>query len=179
MPSNTIRLKTMNDTHSPLVEKFHQLVELVMLPLTLLLLPIRGFIITVVIFILIDTMTGVWKALITKRQDPDNPENQKSIFSSRGASEIIPKGILYAALILAFYLIDIYIITATIWGQEFLITKLITLILAGIEIKSIDENLEEIFGIGIFEGLSNLFKGARGLISRLQEIKDDFMKLKK
>lgn len=158
----------MNGTPTPIVDKFYgYAVEFILLPLAILLLPIRGFVVTVVLFVFIDTLTGVWKSM----------RNKDKVFSSRGLSELIPKSILYATLILAFYFIDLYIVNTTIWGQEYLVTKAMTLILLGIEIKSIDENLEAIFGIGIFEGLSNLFKAARSIMSRVKEVKDDANKI--
>ena len=99
----------------------------------------------VVLAIITDTITGIWAA--RKAQEK---------IHSRRLADVIPKMLVYVFLILLCHLTD----RALDMHEKFGVTSmsLVTLALAGIEIKSIDENFTKATGKGIFKGVINALK---------------------
>jgi hypothetical protein len=106
------------------------------------------------LFILLDTFTGLAKAYYVK-------EKRNSNSMKRG---LLPKVIIYTLCILVVFIADRFVMNAFVkhyFGFDFLITKIISLILIFVEIWSIDENFEAIFGhslITYFKKFMNIFK---------------------
>ena len=127
-------------------------------------LPISGIIFLVGFLILIDTITGVWKA-----------KKLKQPITSRKLSAIISKLALYEVAVIMLYLIDYWILDAIVlkfFSVPLMVTKITALTLCSIELISISENYKIIYGLNIWQSLKNLLK-------RGAELKDDVDKIKK
>lgn len=116
--------------------------------------PALPMVISVILFILLDTFTGLLKAKYVKQK-----RNSNSF--KRG---LLPKVIIYTLCILVVFVADQYLLNTFIkhyFDFDYLITKVICLILIFVEIWSIDENFEAIFGhslIDYFKKFVNIFK---------------------
>ena len=120
--------------------------------------PIKGILITVGLLILIDTAFGVWKA---KRLGEK--------LTSRGFSKIISKLLLYEMTVIMFYLIDTFMLGDILKGFfsiENLLTKAVGLILASVEVFSIDENWRAVKKYGLWDA-------AKKLVARSKEVKKE------
>ena len=126
-------------------------------------LPISGILIMIGVLIAIDTFTGIWKA---------NKLNEK--ITSRKLSSIISKLALYEITVIMFFLIDAFIlndIILTFFSVPFMLTKVTALVLASIEVMSINENYKIVKGIDLWQSMKLLF-------ARAKEVKEDLNKLK-
>ena len=127
-------------------------------------LPISGILIMIGVLIAIDTFTGIWKA-----------NKLKEKITSRKLSGIISKLALYEITVIMFFLIDRFIlndIMLTFFSVPFMLTKIVALVLASIEVLSINENYKVVKGIDLWQSMKLLF-------SRAKEIKEDLNKIKK
>ena len=98
----------------------------------------------------------------------------KKEITSRKLSAIISKLLLYELTVILFYLIDFYIlndIILTFFSVPLMLTKVLALVLASIEIMSINENYKVVKGI-------DLWQSAKLLFARAKEVKDNINKLK-
>ena len=121
-------------------------------------LPITGILFLIGFAILVDTLTGIWKA-----------KKLGVTITSRRLSAIISKLMLYEVAVIGFYLIDKFILNDIIlqfFSVPLMLTKILSLILVSIEVMSINENYKEVKGIDIWQGMKNLF-------ARAKEIKQD------
>ena len=126
-------------------------------------LPISGILIMIGVLIAIDTFTGIWKA-----------NKLKEKITSRKLSGIISKLALYEITVIMFFLIDRFIlndIMLTFFSVPFMLTKVTALVLASIEVMSINENYKVVKGIDLWQSMKLLF-------SRAKEIKKDINKIK-
>ena len=126
-------------------------------------LPISGILGLLFTLILADTATGIWKA-----------KHLKEKITSRKLSTIISKVLLYELCVILFYLIDYFIlndIILTFFSVPLMLTKVLALVLASIEIMSISENWRVVKGV-------NLYQSAKLLFSRAKEVKDELNKIK-
>ncbi len=122
-------------------------------------LPISGILIMILVLITIDTITGLKKALKNKEK-----------ITSRKLSAVISKLALYEITVIMFYLIDQFIlndIILTFFSVPFMLTKVTALVLASIEIMSIQENTN-----------LNLWRYMKLLFARAKDIKNDINKIK-
>ena len=127
-------------------------------------LPISGILIMIGVLISIDTITGIWKA---------NKLGEK--ITSRKLSSIISKLALYEITVIMFFLIDKFIlneIILTFFSVPFMLTKVVALVLASIEVMSINENYKIVKGIDLWQSMKLLF-------ARAKEVKEDLNKIKK
>lgn len=109
--------------------------------------PIAGLLLAVGVMIFTDTILGITKAI--------KLEGWESV-TSRRASVIISKFLLYQLTVITFFVIDYNLInefTKLHYQNDYLLTKLITLSLCFVEAKSIDENIKAIFGFSIWTNL--------------------------
>jgi hypothetical protein len=116
------------------------------------------------VLICIDTFTGIWKA----KKIGDK-------ITSRKLSSIISKLALYEVTVIMFFLIDKFIlndIILTFFSVPFMLTKVVALVLASIEVMSINENYKAVKQIDLWGSLKNL-------LARSAEIKEDIKKIKK
>ena len=121
-------------------------------------LPISGILFLIGFAILVDTITGIWKA--KKLGIP---------ITSRGLSAIVSKLFLYEVAVIGFYLIDYYILNDILlqfFSVPLMLTKILSLVLCSIEVISISENYKAVKGIDIWSAFKNL-------LQRSKEIKKD------
>ena len=126
-------------------------------------LPIAGILGLLFALILADTATGIWKA-----------KHLKEKITSRKLSTIISKVLLYELCVILFYLIDYFILNQIIlvfFSVPLMLTKVLALVLASIEIMSVSENWRVVKGV-------NLYQSAKLLFSRAKEVKDELNKIK-
>lgn len=132
--------------------------------LVVLFTPIFGIMTTIGIAILVDTFTGIWKA-----------KKLKIELTSRRFSRLVSKILVYESAIILFYLIDTYMlgdILKQFFAIEYLLTKVVGLVLVSIEVFSIDENYKAVKGFGIFDAFKKL-------IAKAKDVKEDINTIKK
>ena len=121
-------------------------------------LPISGILFLIGFAILVDTITGIWKA-----------KKLKIKITSRGLSAIISKLFLYEVAVILTYLIDRFILNDILlqfFSVPLMVTKILSLVLVSIEVISINENIKAVKGIDLWASLKNL-------LQRSKEIKKD------
>ena len=126
-------------------------------------LPITGILFLIGFAIVIDTITGVWKA--KKLGMP---------ITSRKLSAIISKLMLYEIAVILFYLIDRFIlndIILTFFSVPLMLTKILSLVLVSIEVMSISENYKAVKGIDLWQAMKLLFARARDIKQDIDTIK--------
>jgi hypothetical protein len=126
-------------------------------------LPISGILFLIGFAIVIDTITGVWKA--KKLGIP---------ITSRKLSAIISKLMLYEIAVILFYLIDRFIlndIILTFFSVPLMLTKILSLVLVSIEVISISENYKAVKGIDLWQAMKLLFARARDIKQDIDTIK--------
>jgi hypothetical protein len=138
------------------------------LALIAFLAPIQGILITVGVLILADTIIGIWKA-----------KKLKEKISSRKLSQIISKMFLYEGTIVLFFMIDKYIlgdILQQFFAVEFLLTKVVALVLSSIEVFSADENYRAVRKYGLWHAFKKLVGRAKDVKSELKDFDLDDLK---
>lgn len=128
--------------------------------LVLLFMPIYGILIAVGTAIILDTFTGVFKAVKL---------NGWQSVRSRKLSQIVSKMLLYEVCIVLLFIIDKFILSEFIskWlDVDFMFTKICAILLIFIELVSIKENIEEAYNIKIWDMLKKAFR-------RVKEVKDN------
>jgi hypothetical protein len=126
-------------------------------------LPITGILFLIGFAILVDTVTGIWKA--KKLGIP---------ITSRKLSAIISKLMLYEIAVILFYLIDRFIlndIILTFFSVPLMLTKILSLVLVSIEVISISENYKAVKGIDLWQAMKLLFARARDIKQDIDTIK--------
>lgn len=142
--------------------KFSQSLENILWPILMFFAPVKGILITVAAFIILDTISGLWKARVTKTP-----------ITSRGLSGIISKMLLYQAAILATYLLDFYVlgdILHGIFGIEGLLIKGAALLLVFIEAQSINENYKIAKGIDLWAELKKMLRRSKEVTTEVMGI---------
>jgi len=126
-------------------------------------LPITGILFLIGFAILVDTITGIWKA--KKLGIP---------ITSRKLSAIISKLMLYEVAVILFYLIDRFILNDIIlvfFSIPLMLTKILALVLVSIETLSISENIKAVKGIDLWQAMKLLFARARDIKQDIDTIK--------
>ena len=121
-------------------------------------LPISGILFLIGFAILVDTITGIWKA-----------KKLKIKITSRGLSAIVSKLFLYEMAVILTYLIDKFILNDILlqfFSVPLMLTKILSLVLCSIEVISSNENIKAVKGIDLWASLKNL-------LQRSKEIKGD------
>lgn len=132
--------------------------------LLLIFVPIYGLLVAVGSAIILDTLTGLFKAV--------KLNGIKSI-NSRTLSNVISKMALYEVCIIFLYVIDKYLLNEFIlkaFGFEFMFTKLCAILLIFVELVSIKENIEQTFKIDIWDLLKKAFNRAKEVKSNIDSI---------
>ena len=127
-------------------------------------LPISGILLMIGVLIVIDTVAGIWKAKKIGEK-----------ITSRRLSAIISKLALYEITVIMFFLIDAFILNDILlkfFSVPFMLTKVVALVLASIEVMSINESWKQVKNIDLWTSLKNL-------LARSAEIKNDIGKIKK
>jgi len=126
------------------------------------LLPIAPVLIAVGMFIIADTIIGIWKSKKLKRD-----------ITSRKLSRVIYKMFVYQIVTITFFCLDYAIIhdfTVLMFNIDFALTKIVAIILISIEAYSIDESFKLATGKGLFER-------AKDLIVKYKDVKSDINEL--
>jgi len=127
-------------------------------------MPICGILVLIFSAVLLDTITGIWKAKKTNQS-----------VTSRKLSAIISKILLYEATVMLFYAMDKFLlndIVISFFGIELLTTKVLALVLVSVEIISINENYKAVKGIDLWASLKNLFARAKEVTSDFKNINE-------
>jgi hypothetical protein len=123
--------------------------------------PIQGIMFTVGFLIICDTIIGIWKA-----------KKLGEKITSRGLSKIISKMFLYEGTIIMFFLIDKFILGDILFrliSIEWLLTKVVALVLASIEIFSIDENYRAVKKYGLWHAFKRLVARSKDVKAELKD----------
>ena len=124
------------------------------------LMPIKGLIFIVVLFIILDTISGIWAA-----------KKRKEKITSHKISRVISKIALYCTALASLFTLD-YLLIGEIIGSfisiQFFLTKMVAVFFVGVEVMSINENIKSILGV-------NLFGMLRKLLLRAKEVKEDLV----
>ncbi len=127
-------------------------------------LPIVGILILIAASVILDTITGIWKA-----------KKLKQPITSRRLSAIISKILLYEATVMLFYAMDKFLlndIVLSFFSIELLTTKILALTMVSIEVISINENYKQVKGIDLWASLKNLFARAKEVTSDFKNINE-------
>jgi hypothetical protein len=127
-------------------------------------LPIVGILILIAASVILDTITGIWKA-----------KKLKQPITSRRLSAIISKILLYEATVMLFYAMDYFLlndIVISFFSIELLTTKVLALVLVSIEVISINENYRAIYQKDLWDALKNLFARAKEVTSDFKNINE-------
>jgi hypothetical protein len=132
--------------------------------LSAFLTPIKPLIATVGLFIIADTLVGIYKAKRLKQK----------ITSRILRTTLVPKLIMYTGTVVLVFCLEKFVLNDFILlftSIPFFCTKLVSAVLSYIEIKSIDESITSITGVSIWTRIKDMLSKAKGL-------KDDLTGLK-
>lgn len=122
------------------------------------LLPVKSLILLVGMMIVIDTLTGIWKA--KKKGEP---------ITSHKLSRVISKMLLYQLGLITFFVLEKYLLGEFVMiftSIPYFLTKIVAVFFSFIEIVSINENITATYGF-------NFLKEFRRLVFRAKKIKKD------
>ena len=122
------------------------------------LMPIKALMVMVGLMILLDTITGIWKA-----------KKLHEIITSRKLSKVVSKMVLYQIGIITFFCLDRYILGEMIGAFTsipFFLTKIVAVFFCGIELLSINENVYAVTDM-------NFYRMFRKMLTRTKEVKQD------
>lgn len=145
-----------------MLKSYNHYIGPLMITLGSFFIPIYPLVVLVGIFVLADTIFGLVKA--RKLGIP---------ITSRKLSNIISKTFLYQGVVLLSFFLDYFLLNEfviLIFSMQFLVSKLMTLMILYIEIKSIDENFKSITGIHLWDTFKKM-------ITRASEVKEDIKKI--
>jgi len=137
----------------------------VVLPIAIFFAPVKGILITVGAFIILDTISGIWKSKVNKIP-----------ITSRAMSGVISKMVLYQLTVLTTYLLDYYIlgdILESLFGIPGLMVKAVSLLLIFIECQSINENYKIARGIDLWKEFKKLLRRAKEVTTEVTGIRKD------
>lgn len=125
--------------------------------LILFFTPIQGIIMLVALSTLIDTMFGIWRARKTKIK----------VTSKTLRFGLVPKLLSYVGVIMFVYTSDYFILNElmmSIISIQYISTKIMALVLVGIEITSWDESFKAVKGYSFLQKIKTM-------LNRLKNIK--------
>lgn len=138
--------------------------NLILLAIGTFFFPINNLLILVGVMIFADTFLGIWRA-----------KKNKEVISSRKLSNVVSKFFLYEGAVVLAYILDVLLLgefTILFIDIDFLITKVTTLTIVFVELKSLDENFKFLTGFDIWETFKRLLR-------RAKEAKEDIKQLNK
>lgn len=134
-----------------------------MTSLIVFLAPIKGLIILISCFVFADTIFAIYATVKLKSW---------TSFKSSKLFNLAVKSFFYMGSILLGYLIDYFILDGSLYGVNYLISKIVCMFWVFVEVKSIDETSVKLGNKPIYEIIKDL-------ISKAKSIKTDFNELKK
>lgn len=145
-------------TYKALFQLLKSKISILFTVIAAFLLPIQPLLILVGFMILLDTATGLWKA---------NRLGER--ITSHKLSRIISKMVLYQVGVITFFVLEKYLLSELIQHfvtVPFFLTKVVAVVFVGIELQSMNENIEAVTGI-------NFFGKFKKMLFRVKEIKND------
>ena len=134
-------------------------------PLLIFFAPIQSILLMMILLVLADTVSGIWKC-----------KKLKIKITSFGLSALVSKLFVYCGAILLVYSVDQILIDdllKTVFSVDHTVTKLVALVFSFIELKSIDENYVAVKGYGFWEKTKQLIKGLKVVKSEYDGIKKE------
>ena len=131
----------------------------VLTALVLFFAPIKGIILIVALSTIIDTCFGVWKA-VKLGEDVTSKIFRKGLLS---------KLLTYVSATMLIFASDVFIInelTKSVVSVEFISTKVLSLVLVAIEVKSMDESFIKVKGYSFIDK-------AKSIIVKIKDIKKE------
>lgn len=119
------------------------------------LTPIRGLLSLLFLFILLDTIVGIYVSIKTKGW-----RSFQSVILRKG---IGAKLLFYLGTTILAFMIDKYIVGATAFGIRYLLSKSITSLWIYVEVKSLDETSMKLGNRSIWVILKELIKKIAGI----------------
>jgi phage-related holin len=132
--------------------------------LSLFLLPIKGLLCTMIVFITLDTITGIYVSVKLYGI---------SSFQSTKFFNLVVKSFFYLFSIIMAYFLDAYILEGAFMGVNLLLSKAMTAVWIFSEIKSIDENSMKLGNKSMTKYISDLFTFLKGIKKDLNELKNE------
>lgn len=127
--------------------------------------PVVPVLLAVGAFIMLDTLTGIVKSAKLSGW---------SSIKSKKLARLASKNLVYNAAVLTFFIIDVAVFNDVLLGAlgvSYALTKVMGIVLCSVELKSIDENFEAIYGVGLWETFGKIIRRAKGIAQGIQEIK--------
>lgn len=151
-------METLINIFKTLLTLFKAKVGLLVQIIVAFLLPIKTLIFLVGFMIILDTISGIWKARKIGEK-----------ITSHKLSKVISKMVLYQIGLISFYAIDKFImgdIILLLISVPMFLTKMVAIFFVSIEIMSLNENIKQAYGLNFFQLLKKI-------LLRTKEIKDD------
>jgi hypothetical protein len=123
--------------------------------------PIKPIILLVGLSTILDTIAGVWRAKKLKEK----------VSSRKARKGLIPKLVSYIVAVLLVYTTDFFIINELVSNFisiDYLATKLISLALISVEVKSIDESFKAVKGCSFLQKITDIVLKARDIRKNLR-----------
>lgn len=134
----------------------------ILIPILLFFAPVKWLVFCVGLATIIDTCFGIWRV-----------RKKKEKFSSKLLRKgLVPKVTSYVLMVLLLFTADVKLInelTKTIIDVQFISTKLLTLGLLYIEVKSIDESWESVKGYSFLEKILTSIRKVKKLKNEVNE----------
>lgn len=130
--------------------------------LSLFLLPIQGLLLTMIGFIVLDTVIGIY---VTVRLNGWGSVQSTKFFN------LVVKSFFYLFSVIMAFLVDKFVFDGRIMEVSFLLAKSMTCVWVFNEIKSCDENSMKLGNRSFFEIVKSLITTAKDLKKDLNEIK--------
>ena len=122
--------------------------------------PVSGIMYAVGVFILLDTFLGIMAA-----------QKLGEKIESRKLSKVVWKMLMYQAVTLSFFVMDVHIVgdlLGTLINTPYVLTKTVGVALIAIEFKSIDENIEKMTGTTLLKRLYDLIAKGKDIASKIK-----------
>ena len=133
-----------------------------LIAISLFLLPIKGLILTMILFIALDTCTALYVTIKL---------NGWKSFQSTKFFNIVVKSFFYLFSIILAYLIDTNLFESSFLGVPLILSKSMTAVWVFNEIKSVDENSVKI-------GNKSFFVIIKEMLGKLKELKKDLNEIR-
>jgi len=133
-------------------------------PIITFFAPVKGIVLLMLTLILTDTLTGVWKS--KKLGVP---------ITSRGLSALVSKIFLYCGSVLLVFSVDEVLLNELMlqfFSVEYLVTKVISMIFAFVELISINENWKAVKGFDLWSRAKDLTKRAKIIKREIDDFKN-------
>jgi len=122
--------------------------------------PVAGIMIAIGAFIALDTLLGIMAA-----------QKIGEKIESRKLSKVVWKMLMYQAVTLSFFIMDVFIVgdlLGTLINTPYVLTKTVGVALIAIEFKSIDENIEKMTGTTLLKRLYDLIAKGKDIASKIK-----------